>query len=85
MFRKTPNTSNSDGETVFPSHVQDVVFKFLDMFLKGMSPQSASDAEGTEDVTSDRRHSFVFDDEGVEGYGDNGDLSGYDSEYYEYS
>jgi hypothetical protein len=78
-FRKVPKTSNFDGETVFPSHVRDAVFKFLDMFLKGMSPQSVSDAEGAEDVTSDRQHSFVFDDEGVEGYGDNGDLSGYEN------
>jgi hypothetical protein len=75
----TPKTSNSDGETVFPSRDQDTVFKFLDiMFLKGMNPQSTSDSEDAEDVTSDRQHSSAFDDEGVEGYGDNGDSSCYE-------
>jgi len=73
-FRKAAKPLNPDGEAVFSSHVQDAVFKFLDMFLKGMRPQSVSSS----DITSDRQHSFVFDDEGVEGDGDNGNLSGYE-------
>ncbi|KAI0285153.1 hypothetical protein BC826DRAFT_1189743 [Russula brevipes] len=74
-FRKAAKPLNPDGEAVFSSHVQDAVFKFLDMFLKGMRPQSVSPSSN---VTSDRQHSFVFDDEGVEGDGDNGDLSGHE-------
>jgi hypothetical protein len=80
-FRKAPKTANFGGETVFPSHVQHAVFKFLDMFLKGTSRQSTSDSsdpEDAENVTSDRQHSFVFDHEGSEGYGDNSDLSCYE-------